>query len=101
MTEVTYLPKADDEVLEAARFYEKRSQGLGWRFLRIVREAETRIARSPRSFPVLDDEIRRCILRGFPHSLLFRIEDDRILVIAVTHQRRLPGYWRERVRGRA
>lgn len=41
MTEVTYHPKADDEVLEAARFYEKRSQGLGWRFLRIVREAET------------------------------------------------------------
>lgn len=101
MTEVAYHPQADDEVLEAARFYEQRSEGLGWRFLRAVREAETRIARRPRAFPVLDDEVRRCLLQGFPHALLFRVDDNQILVVAVAHQSRRPGYWRRRTRGRA
>ena len=43
--EVTYHPEADDEVLESARFYEARSKGLGWRFLRAVQHAEERLVR--------------------------------------------------------
>jgi plasmid stabilization system protein ParE len=98
--EVTYHPKADDEVLESARFYERRTEGLGWRFLRVVRDAEARIAQNPNAFPVLDAEIRRCVLPGFPYVLLFRIGDERAVVVAVAHQSRRPGYWRRRLRGR-
>jgi hypothetical protein len=99
--EVIYHPKADDEVLESARFYEQRSKGLGWRFLRAVQEADARIVRSPRAFPFLDEPIRKCVLDGFPFSLLFRIDDEGLFVVAVAHQRRRPGYWRRRLRGRA
>jgi hypothetical protein len=53
--EVIYHPEADEKVLESARFYERRSKGLGWRFLRAVQEAEARIVRSPHAFPFLDD----------------------------------------------
>jgi len=88
-------------VLDAARFYEKRNEGLGWRFLRAVGDAETRIARNPRTFPLLEGEFRRCIVRGFPYSLLFRFDDDGVLVVAVANQRRRPGYWRRRVRRHA
>jgi hypothetical protein len=99
--EVIYHPKADDEVLDSARFYERRSKGLGWRFLRAVQEAEARIVRSPRAFPFLDDPIRKCVLAGFPFSLLFRIDDEGLFVVALAHQRRRPGYCRRRLRGRA
>lgn len=88
-------------MLDAARFYEKRGEGLGWRFLRAVGDAEARIARNPRTFPLLEGELRRCIVRGFPHSLLFRLDDDGVLVVAVAHHRRRPGYWRRRVHRRA
>ena len=101
MTEIRYHPKADDEVLDAARFYEKRNEGLGWRFLSAVRDAETRIARTPRTFRLLEGEFRRCIVRGFPHSLIFRPDDGGVLVVAVAHHSRRPGYWRRRVRRRA
>ena len=99
--EVIYHPKADDEVLESARFYEARNKGLGWRFLRAVQDAEARIARSPHAFPFFDDPIRKCVLAGFPFNLLFRIDDEGLFVVAVAHQRRRPGYWRRRLRGRA
>ena len=104
--EVIYHPKADDEVLESAKFYEQRSKGLGWRFLSAVRDAEVRIARSPHAFPflddpVLDDPVRKCVVAGFPFNLLFQIDDDSLVVVAVAHQRRRPGYWRRRLRGRA
>jgi plasmid stabilization system protein ParE len=99
--EVIYHPEAEDEVLESARFYERRGKGLGWRFLRAVEEAERRVVNSPHAFPFLDDPIRKCVLRGFPFSLLFRIEDEALFVVAVAHQHRRPGYWRARSRGRA
>ncbi|MBI4518818.1 MAG: hypothetical protein HY699_23740 [Deltaproteobacteria bacterium] len=99
--EVIYHPEADDEVLESARFYERRSKGLGWRFLRAAQEAEARIVRSPRAFPFLDEPIRKCALAGFPFNLLFRIDDAALFVVAAAHQRRRPGYWRRRLRGRA
>ena len=69
--------------------------------LRAVGDAETRIARNPQTFPLLEADLRRCIVRGFPHSLLFRLDDDGVLVVAVAHQRRRPGYWHRRVRRRA
>ena len=62
--EVIYHPKADDEVLESAKFYERRSKGLGWRFLRAVQDAEVRIARTPRAFPFLDEPIRKVRVAG-------------------------------------
>jgi hypothetical protein len=99
--EVVYHPKADDEVLDSARFYERRSKGLGWRFLRAVQEAEARILRSPYAFAFLDDPIRKCMLAGFPFSLLFRIDGEGLFVVAVAHQRRRPGYWRRRLRSGA
>lgn len=88
-------------MLESARFYEAHSKGLGWRFLRAVQDAEARIARSPHAFPFLDEPIRKCVLAGFPFNLLFQIDADGLFVVAVAHQRRRPGYWRRRLRGRA
>ncbi len=99
--EVVYHPKADDEVLESARFYEACSNGLGWRFLRAVQDAEARIARSPHAFPFFNDPVRKCVLSGFPFNVLFQIEDEALFIVAVAHQRRRPGYWRRRSRGRA
>ena len=41
--------------------------------------------------------MRRCLLRVFPYSLLYTIESDFILIVAVMHGKRRPGYWRYRL----
>lgn len=98
MTEIIYHPRADDEVFESARLYERCREGLGWRFLRAVQRAEDRIRNGPLVFPILRDEIRKCPVRRFPFNLLFRVDPDHVFVVAVAHQRRRPGYWLRRLR---
>jgi toxin ParE1/3/4 len=40
---------------------------------------------------------RRILLDRFPYQLIYRVESDEIVVYAVAHQKRRPGYWRKRV----
>jgi hypothetical protein len=39
---------------------------------------------------------RRILLDRFPYSVIYRASADEILIIAVAHLRRRPGYWRHR-----
>jgi len=42
-------------------------------------------------------ETRRIVLRRFPYSVVYWPDPEDLLVVAVAHQRRKPGYWRSRV----
>ena len=48
--------------------------------------------------PGLSGELgaKRLLLRRFPYSIVVRESDDEFMVIAIAHQHRQPGYWRER-----
>jgi toxin ParE1/3/4 len=39
---------------------------------------------------------RRVLLKKFPFSVIYRPEPDGIVIFAVAHQSRRPGYWRGR-----
>ena len=98
MTEIVYHPRADDEVFESVRLYERSREGLGWRFLRALQRAEGRISDGPLVFPILREGIRKCPVRRFPFNVLFRVDAERVFVVAVAHHRRRPGYWLRRLR---
>ena len=46
---------------------------------------------------VLEGDVRRCLVRVFPYGVLYTIEPDFILIIAVAHAKREPGYWGHRL----
>ena len=47
---------------------------------------------------VEEDCIRWRRVSRFPHVIYFRIKDEEtIQVLAISHERREPGYWRERI----
>lgn|GEM_PF-1926810 len=54
------------------------------------------IAEAPERAPEIEPGIRRVLLRKFPYSLLYVVEQDHALVLAVKHDKRQPDYWRER-----
>jgi len=58
-------PEAKADAREAFAWYEERSTGLGYEFLRALRAALSPLAREPRQFPVVLDDIRRTRLRRF------------------------------------
>jgi plasmid stabilization system protein ParE len=95
---VIFHPEASEEKLESARFYEARSEGLGSDFLASVEETTRRIEQFPEAGPVERASIRKRIVPGFPFTILYEVQGNQIFIAAVMHQRRRPGYWRERVK---
>lgn len=64
-----------------------------------IRRAETFLAEFPESAPEVAPGIRKHPLRKFPFSLLYSIEKDGLLMLAVAHHRRRPRYWVGRISG--
>ena len=89
--------EAKDELSAGVSFYDSEYPGLGQDFAVEVRRLCRIVAESPESGFELRSGLRRRILRRFPYSILYTIDDDTIVVIAVAHQRRKPGYWTHRV----
>ena len=97
MDTVIFLPQAEEEMNAAAQYYESQSQGLGSDFLLEVERTTEAISSNPKAAPTIRNGIRRRLLRRFPFGLLYKIEEDQILILAVMHHRRRPGYWRDRL----
>jgi plasmid stabilization system protein ParE len=86
---------------EAAAWYDGRVTGLGERFLNDVQATFARIDEKPLTGPPwihrrLPDGIRRMFLRSFPYAAVYILE-PRLIVVAVAHARRRPGYWVKRL----
>ncbi len=82
---------------EAALFYEGEASGLGADFLDDVQRAVDRLREHPRLGQVVSGDLRRGLLSRFPFSLIYTIEPEGLLIVAVAHQRRRPDYWRDRI----
>lgn len=80
-------------MFDAARYYEMKAPGLGQDFLGKVESALNDLVRSPEQWPVVEDDIRRRLVGRFPYSLLYRIDCNEVVVLAVMHQKRHPSYW--------
>ena len=93
MKRIIFTKLAERELEDAMRYYEVESTGLGKRFRDEVRKAALRIAEYPLAWSVERGDIRKCLLHKFPYKLLYAVEDDHIVIIAVAHQHRKPDYW--------
>ena len=85
------------ELDDAADYLELEFEGLGESFKAEVKLAAERISRHPLAWSVESGEIRKCLLHRFPYKLLYSIETDHILILAVAHQHRQPDYWIDRL----
>jgi plasmid stabilization system protein ParE len=93
-----FHPEARLEFREAAAFYEARRPRLGAAFTREVEAAIKRILDTPDRWRVVEQDVRGCSTRVFPYRILYSIEPDSILILAVAHGSREPGYWKGRVK---
>ena len=97
MSPVRYHQAAEDELLREIGYLELQARELGRRFFAEVRRAESLIAQFPKSAPEIALGIRKRVLRKFRYSLIYSIEEDGVLVLAVAHHSRRPDYWVRRV----
>jgi toxin ParE1/3/4 len=92
-----FLLPAEEEMTEASVFYEAATSGLGAGFLDEVQRVVNILRVHPALGQLVGRGLRRALLHRFPFSLIYSIEVDLILIVAVAHQRRRPDYWRNRI----
>ena len=103
MRTVALLEEAVLEAEEAASWYEAQQEGLGREFreafsrsLDVLREGFLTGSRWPGLLGKMG--VRRIQMARFPYHVAFVSNDQSVTVLAFAHQRRRPGYWRNRMK---
>jgi toxin ParE1/3/4 len=91
-----FHPEAEAELEDASLFYESRMPGLGKSFVAEVERTIYLIREFPDAGPPAGPTRRRVLVPRFPYSVVYRHDAENIVILAVAHQRRSPGYWRQR-----
>lgn len=92
-----FHPEAFEEYAEATHYYAEHDPALALRFVEAVEETIQRILEAPARWRILDEDVRRCLTRIFPYGVLYTIEPDFVLIVAIMHCSREPGYWKQRI----
>jgi len=89
--------EALEDYSAATRWYAEQDLKLAFRFIDAVEESVARVVATPLRWRVFEQDVRRGLTRVFPYAVLYTIEVDFILIVAVMHCSREPGYWKSRV----
>lgn len=93
-----FHPEALEEYREAALYYNAVSPALAARFVSCIEEGINQILLFPKAWQPVEEDVRRHLVEHFPFGLYYTVEDSDVLLIhAVMHLSRKPGYWKSRV----
>jgi toxin ParE1/3/4 len=98
-------PGAAADLTSAGDWYELQLPGLGLDLADDIQRGLNAIAESPETWPLWPGigeavGVRRFLLARFPFAVGYIVEADEIVVLAIAHLRRRPGYWLARLSAR-
>ncbi len=85
-----YTDRSKDDVELAFRWYERQRRGLGFEFLDCVEVSLSNIIKFPKMCEVCYSNFRRSVIRRFPFSIFYTIEDEEIVIHSVFDNRQDP-----------
>jgi plasmid stabilization system protein ParE len=95
-----FIAAARLEYLAEVIYHSEVGTGAGVRFTEAVEDAVARALAFPHSGSMARSNTRRILVDGFPFAIIYRPEQDGIVIFAVAHHARRPYYWRSRVPAR-
>jgi plasmid stabilization system protein ParE len=95
---VEFLAPAQEELEEAAAYYDSQRPGLGAQFLEEVKHTIERIQQYPQAWSHISKRTRRCLTNRFPYGVIYQLKGDVLLIVAVMHLHRDPKTWKSRLR---
>ena len=98
MKSLRFFEEAAEESEQERQWYRERSVAAEASFQRELDHAVESILESPIRWPKHIAGTRRYVLSTFPFSFIYFVEGETVFVVALAHQSRRPGYWRERLR---
>lgn len=90
-------PEAEEDLRKAFSWYEDNRKGLGYDFLLQVDAGINFIRRSPEIHPIEYRATRKHLIKRFPYKIIYLIEEDKIVVLAVLHGKRNPDLLKNRI----
>ena len=98
MTErIRFFREASEEIEDAAKWYGRRSASAEVAFLAEVDHALAAIVDAPQRWTSFVDGTSRYVFRKFPYGVIYFVDEDVVIIVAVAHDKRRPGYWRGRL----
>lgn len=94
---VEFLEAAQAELDQAFEWYETQQINLGRQFLNELDAAIRRVIAYPDAYISIERNLRRCLIKRFPYAILYGIDADIIVIVAVAHLHRKPDYWLNRI----
>ena len=94
---VFFFEDAKIEYEEAIAYYDRQRLDLGKEFSEEIEKTIERISTDPTSWEKVTKTIHRCRTRKYPYGLLYEVQGEKIVIVAVMHLRRKPGYWKDRI----
>jgi toxin ParE1/3/4 len=91
-----FHPEALNEYSEAVRYYTEQRVEVAQAFINMIEDTVYRIREFPNRYAPVDDDVRRCMTRKFPYGILYTIEQDYILILAVMRCSQEPRCWKNR-----
>lgn len=85
-------PEALLELMDASSFY-------GTRLSDELQKAAELIGAMPMAWPLWpgSSKVRRRVLTRWPYAIVYTTKADEILIVAIEHTKRRPGYWLDRL----
>lgn len=92
-----FLAPAKQELIEAVAYFDSERNGLGDDLLDEIDVSIRRILEFPEAHSLVTQNIRRGRIKRFPYGLLYQVYQNEVIFIALMHERREPGYWKNRL----
>jgi plasmid stabilization system protein ParE len=94
--EILVSREARTDIAEAVAALRDISPALSNRFGAELDRVYSSIAEYPEMYPVVHKTFRRALLRKFPYSVFYIVDESVILIVGVVHQSRDESTWKRR-----
>jgi len=92
-----FHPEAWLEIEGADDWYLQRSVDASVGFIAAISDAFGSLSQAPGRWPKYLHGTRRFVLHRFPFSIIYLDDPDVLSIVAVAHNKRKPGYWKQRL----
>ena len=93
----SFDPEAEIEFEQAVDYYNNCKENLGFEFAAEVYKSIDHIFAFPEAWSKLSQNTRRCITDRFPYGVIYLIEEDEIIIVAIMPLQKRPNYWMNRL----
>ena len=89
--------EAKTEIINAYNWYESKQNKLGERLISVLDDYFSIIKKSPKQFPKVLNDMRQATIKNFPYIIIFKIENNDVIVFAVFHSSQNPEKWKSKI----